>query len=315
MMLDLRAVIERGLEKKEDRPALSMHGWAMSYLNAEGRDWNESSVHVSDYAVALPEDDRKCQRQLKLRTEGAEAEEQPVWEHVMFSQGNAMETRCAWWLSLGLPDCWSLYDIQHDLREGLPEGHAGVCDIILQHDDGRLLVVEVKTSRGRAFQYREEAKPSHDLQASTYREALSNMHPKAEVDATIIYLDREGQNPPDQYEATMSASEVYEAAQLAEDIVNGERAPEMQTASVEVRRNKGDDSYYVDNPWQCDYCEYRDVSCPGALPDALTGQGIVCKTNDDEIENATWKVEGDDKREKLERQIDQAIQNDTITEK
>jgi len=314
-MLDLTSVIEAGLKERENRPALSMHGWAMSYLSKNKRDWTEGDVHVSDYAVALPETERKCQKQLRLRTEGADHEPTPVWQEVMFSQGNAMETRCAWWLSMGLPEQWEIYDIQHDMSDGLPDNHVGVSDIILRHADGQFLVVEVKTSRGRAFQYREEAKLSHNLQASTYREALQNMHPEEQVNAVILYLDREGQNPPDQFAADYSREDVYMAADIAEEIVEGQREPEMQTASVEVRRNKGDDSYYVDNPWQCRYCEYKGVSCPGALPDDVAGNGIVCKADNDNIEEANWKVEDDNLITELERQINEAVKSNSIKEK
>ena len=313
MQLNLIDAMEKGINAAKDRPATSLYGWTMAHRTNENRDWDNQAIHVSDYAVGLPLSERKCQKQLRLRVEDADCAETPVWQEVMFSQGNAMENRCAYWLTLGLPDEWEV-NLSVNVSEGLPEGHGGEADIILVNEKlKQVIVVEVKTSRGAAFKFRDGPRMSHELQASTYRMAADEMYPEYNVNATILYLDREGQNPPEQYPADIENKDIMWCAKLAEAINKGEIEPEMMQTSVEVRRNKGTDSWYVKQPWQCVYCDYKGYSCPGALPEELEDNSIICKF--DEIgDDIDWKCDPD-KKEKYQEIIVNAVTGGNITER
>ncbi len=63
-------------------------------------------------------------------------------------------------------------------------------------------------------------------------------------------------------------------------IVSRETLPEILSPKIRVKENKGDNSIYISEPWQCKYCKVKDVSCPGALaPEHREIKGIVAKEN------------------------------------
>jgi hypothetical protein len=54
-------------------------------------------------------------------------------------------------------------------------------------------------------------------------------------------------------------------------------APPILNPKVTVKENKGDDSVSLSMPWQCNYCAYLDVACPGALVPVHRDRGIAAK--------------------------------------
>lgn len=291
-MINLIEAVEKGYERfDEELPTLSLYGWAMSRLDHEPGDWDESKVHLSDYRYSLAPDEGGCERQLVHRFRGDERNPPTLWERMMWDQGFALQVRFSWLISKGLPDFWTIYGVEVDLSEGLPGDHVGSCDLVLIGEGGQsVLGIEVKTQRGRAFQYMDGPRESHVLQATTELYALNRIFPDATVEQRIVYLDREGQNAPRVFPVAPDEERVEEAARFADGV--RERAgddgepPEPLAPKIEVRENKGPDSTYLKEPWMCAYCSYKGRSCPGALPDHLTGLGIVAKGDhdDDDLE-------------------------------
>jgi len=275
----------------EELPELSLYGWAMQYLDHEPSEWDESKVHVSDYRYSLSPEEGGCDRQLMHRFREDERQEASLWRRVMFDQGFAMQIRYSWLISNGLPDGWYLEEVEADVTEGLPGLDVGSCDLVLAYyPDGEaepsgILGVEMKTQRGKAFQYLDEPKPSHQLQSEGEAYALQRIYPNAEVDHRLMYLDREGQNPPLVF-PTDTGAEARERIRKASRYVNDVRRvaesdvedyPPPLAPEISVRENKGANSVYLEQPWVCAYCDYRPKCCSGALPDHLTNLGIVAK--------------------------------------
>lgn len=311
--------VERGYERfDEELPALSLYGWAMQHLDHEPGEWDETAVHVSDYRYMLSPDEGGCDRQLWHRFRQDDASDPTLWMRMMWDQGFALQIRFSWLLCQGLPASWELEAVEMDVSRGLPGADVGSCDLVLSSED-HVLGVEMKTQRGRAFQYLDEPKPSHVMQSEGEAQALKQLFPEEDVEHRLVYLDREGQNTPLVFptETGLEAEKrVLEASHYANEIrdrTNGE-APEPLSPHIAVRENKGPNSVYLEEGWVCEYCNYRGESCPGALPDNLKDRGIVAKGDHTDTESLDWKVDGD-LIDEVEAEIARAVQSDNVKEK
>ncbi len=276
--INLINCIQKGLESKKNASPVSYHGWAMNWLNQEG-EWEDDRIHVSDYSTQLDGHDRRCPRQLWLRYHGADRREPKLGEQIMWDQGREMQYRYTWTLEAGLPEDWFITGIEHDLSDYLPNEDTGHADLILESPE-QFIVVEVKTQRGRAFQYLNEAKKSHVLQLSGYVYALRK-YVDRNVLGVVLYLDREGQNRPVQFAPELvEPSKIEHISDQTNEIVSGKKPPILQP-QLDINENKGPDSIYLKSPWQCDYCDYEGVSCPGALEQEFKDLGIVAKRDND----------------------------------
>lgn len=295
---DLLDAAERGYERfDEELPALSLYGWAMQHLDHEPGEWDETSVHLSDYRYSLPPEEGGCDRQLFHRLRQDDASDPTLWMRMMWDQGFALQIRFSWLLCQGLPEPWSLEAVEMDVSRGLPGDDVGSCDLVLSAP-GRILGVEMKTQRGRAFRYLDEPKPSHVIQSEGEAYALKAIFPGKEVDHRLVYLDREGQNTPLVFptDTDLEAEKrVRDASAYANDIGRGaetdKEPPEPLSAEIKVRENKGPDSIYLEQPWVCEYCDYYGESCEGALPQYLTENGIVAKGDHTKPESLDIKAD------------------------
>jgi len=289
---------ERGYERAdEELPALSLYGWAMARLDHEPGEWDETRVHLSDYRYSLSPDEGGCKRQLFHRLRQDNASDPTLWMRMMWDQGFALQIRFSWLLCQGLPEPWDLEAVEMDVSRGLPGDDIGSCDLVLSAP-GHLLGIEMKTQRGRAFRYLDEPKPSHVIQSEGEAYALQQMHPEREVSHRLVYLDREGQNTPLVFptatgpEAEKRVLEASHYANRVLDSLDGE-APDPLSPHIAVRENKGPNSIYLEQPWMCEYCDYYQESCEGALEPELTGHGIVAKGDHTDPDSLDWKVDGD----------------------
>lgn len=285
-MIDIIECSRRAFKRKDQElPALSLYGWAMQHLDHEPGEWDETRIHLSDYRHSLEAEDGACERQLYHRLQQDEADDPSLWERLMWDQGFAMQVRFSWLICQGLPEGWDLLEIEMDVSEGLPGDDVGSCDLVLEGPDA-ILGVEMKTQRGRSFQYLDEPKSNHVIQSQGELYALRNMYPQQQVAHRLLYIDREGQNSPMVF-PTNWRDEVADIIEQASGYVNGIMAVVARDSSreslktldpiIEVRENKGPNSIYLKEPWMCSYCKYKGESCPGALPPELTGHGIVAK--------------------------------------
>ncbi len=247
-MPDLPKALQKGLERKDDT-------------------WDNTVLHVSDLSVALgPEG--TCPRSLWLRLKGAKKLPPTAGKLLMFDHGHRIHERVVEILEKGLPEKWQITGVEEPVRI---EGITGTLDFMVwDQETDTLVIVDFKTQRGRAFGYLNGPKPSHVLQVQSYMAAEDVDH------GLLFYLDREGQNASVQFEVERDDQKVGWAIEEAKRIQAAKEAPPLLSAYLDITENKGPDSVKLKEPWQCSYCDYRHVSCEGALPkDMCDNSGII----------------------------------------
>lgn len=262
-----------------DTPNLVGAVEAALYADREA-DEPRRELHSSDLVHSSREDG--CPRQLWLRLQGAEERPASPGELFMWAQGHALERRIVDYLSEWLPRIappWRV-DLRSKCLDGMsPDGIAGTLDFTIANDEtGEVLVADVKTARGRAFNYID--KPVSDGGGPKHGAVLQVRHYARTIDAggeALFYADREGQNGARHFFLERDDEQVERAVEAIKAIADLRDAPDVLEPKVDVRQNKGPDSIYVSMPWQCDYCRFRDVSCPGALAREQRGSGIAAK--------------------------------------
>jgi len=239
-------------------------------LRARPDEWDEAALHASDLAVALEDDgDRKCGRQLWLRTHGAEKREPTTGEHLMWHHGRRIEREVVKMFAEHLPDEWSIGAVNRQVGD---DDVTAELDIELHGPNGVVVIVDVKTVRGNWFRYAKIARPAAIMQVRKY------MKERGADYGILLYIDREGQNPPEQFTVERDDAAVLRAEQVAREIIALPQAPAVMPPKVKVRANKGPDAVYAELPWQCRYCPYLDVACDGALAPADRYDGVVGHT-------------------------------------
>lgn len=215
-------------------------------------DWGRDRLHVSDLAVAIEGADGKCPRQLWLRLHGAEARPTLPGQQLMYEAGHRLHRAVAEWLRKSLPDGWQVAFVESDLSAMLPEGLSGRCDILLSGPDLERVVVDCKTVRGAAFRFMtDEPKPAHVLQLQAYMMALDAAY------GIVLYIDREGQNFCKQFYVERDDARVLASLDSAVAFSTVTEPPPV----LDPVTKKGK----LDEPWQCSWCDYCGISCPGAM--------------------------------------------------
>lgn len=256
--------------------------------------WDESVLHASDLRYGLP--DEACARQLWLRLRGAEKRQPHAGERLMWRQGHALQ-RLTFDLIRPVLEReypgWHLILWEHSLSaslRGLNLVEEGQLDSALVNFKAcAALPLDAKSKRGGAFRFLDvegKASDANEVQVQAYCIALDEYlnadvgwrTPRWHVPGAVILApDREGQNFCRQFYVPRDDDRVYAAAERLRRIRNAEEAPPVLPPLVTRKANKGPDSIRLLEPWQCRYCPYRDVSCPGALPPHLRDLGIVGK--------------------------------------
>lgn len=225
-------------------------------------DRDNSVLHVSDLAVAIGE---KCPRSLWLRLRGAERKEATLGQLLMFRHGKRIHIDLVNILKLN--NGWQIQAVEKPVILGPVVGRY---DTRLFHSkEGWEIIVDFKSVRGRKFSYLKEAMPGHVLQVQAYIAA-------ADADGGLVfYVDREGQNTAKQFYVQRDDQAVWFAVEECVKIRDSEIAPAILQPKLTIGKNKGPDSVKLEMPWQCSYCQYLDMSCPGALPKKYRELGIV----------------------------------------
>lgn len=267
-MLDLVQSIERGLDREDN--IRNFHKWAYDNLPVTVREWDETKVHSSDLGVIFEGGDTVCDRKLWLRINGHEKKPVPLGKKIMFDHGIRIQIRYSYIVALGLPDEWEVKDIFHIISE-----HAE-SDLVLTGPPGDM-IIELKTARGRAFKFMDDARPRHKLQNQTYMKDYGT-----DLGRTL-YIDREGQNKPVEFPVNRDDDLVDRARVKANSIAEQELQPEViDYADVEIRENSTkDNSVKISLPWQCVHCPFYKHGCEGVLPEEAQKSGIVGRIDDD----------------------------------
>jgi hypothetical protein len=232
-------------------------------LRAQKDEWDDSKLHISDLAVAIGE---KCPRQLWLRLQGAEKKPHTSGQLLMFDHGNRIHERLVEIIRVNLNGGWQIQAVEKRVELGVFTGRYDTR--LWNSTEGWEIIVDFKSIRGRAFSYLEEAKPANVLQVQAYIMA-------ADADGGLVfYVDREGQNQCKQFYVARDDERVSNAMVDAVRLAKGQD-PGILEPKLVIGKNKGPDSVKLTMPWNCNYCDYLDVSCPGALKKKHRELGIV----------------------------------------
>ena len=98
---------------------------------------------------------------------------------------------------------------------------------------------------------------------------------------TLFHVDREGQNGVRQFPVMPDSEQFLKDLYKVKQIIKSR--PSILPPKLNINENKTcDDSIKLGMPWQCNRCNYLDVSCRGALPsDKREIKGIVARKKDD----------------------------------
>ncbi len=296
-MLDLTECLHHGLEQENnpDSPA-GMYGWGLQAFDHKPRDWKEEKVHVSDYAVILPGDDGKCERQLFARINGWEKEPPSMGEKERWRHGNLVQQDTVYLIQKGLPDGYSFAHHELDVSFGLPNNDVGSCDMVIEDRQGRWIPVEMKSVRGNWFRYNDEPREKWNLQLQGYLYGINNHPEYPEAPYGIVFVrDREGQNSSTQFKTETNNTRIHKASRRANKIRKtaeeakkwSPKAPRPLPVAFKRNENKGPDSIQIEVPWQCRYCSFiEECNPPGkdVIEDDRHGDYVAKITNDGDVE-------------------------------
>ena len=242
-------------------------------LSVAENEWDDSSLHVSDLSTPT----EGCPRQLWLRLRGAQKKKPTPGQLLMFRHGNRIHRELIEDLRVGLGSEWEIIAVEKPVEF---EGIIGRCDCLLQNVATKeIIVVDFKSVRGRKFSHLDaqgKSMDSHDIQVQGYSYGFTVSAVCEPVCGIVLYTDREGQNGFRQYDDVPNDFQaVKDAIAEIKTIAGLLEAPPLLEPMIEVKENKGPDSVKLKQPWNCDYCDYQDVSCHGALPNKLRDLGIV----------------------------------------
>jgi hypothetical protein len=236
-----------------------------------GDHWDNAVLHASD--LFFSKQGGGCKRAFYLRLKGATEREPTVGKLWMFDRGHSAEERIEGWLRENLSDGWHLTRTQVTVSY---EGIGGTLDFWLENEDGTTCVIDCKTARGNAFtegRLLSGPKEAHVLQVSFYAIATG-----ADL-AGLFYCDREGSNGFVQWEVVPDKEAVDQAIGEIRQVQHLGYEPAIMRPNVNIRENKGPDSVTIKEPWQCSYCDYRGMSCDGAIPphlrDEIPDKGLL----------------------------------------
>lgn len=131
----------------------------------------------------------------------------------------------------------------------------GSADIVT---DGH--VVDIKTVRGRKFQYLNEPSPANEIQLQGYMMAL-------DLDqGVLLYVDREGQNGVKAFDIFRNDDRVHAAMTNVESMVETRKTPPVGlTFTFTPTKTKGI-TVRVKHPWQWGYCGLAMCACRMSSP-------------------------------------------------
>lgn len=234
--------------------------------------WEPDRLHASDLGAALPPEDGGCMRRTWLRIHGYPTRQHTDGEALMLFKGQLIHELLANWmehrLHLRYPE-WKVVAVE----EALPdmEGGVGRLDVRVEHLPTRERhVVDFKSVRGSAFEYRSFPYASHLYQVSAYIRSTGDEF------FVIVYTDREGQNFMKQTgpHPRMDAEVLAAWGQLRQLKTLPQPPACVPPVAILAKRKTTGDAVSLDVPFQCGYCKARDVSCPTALSPVWRGRVV-----------------------------------------
>lgn len=225
--------------------------------------WGKSVLHISDLGVGIGEG---CPRSLWFRLHGERGKVAKTGKLFMFYHGHRLHGELVKLITPHLPKEWVFVKVEQPVEL---LGLTGRYDYQIIHKSGRKVIVDFKTTRGKSFSYLTKPKPSNVIQVQGYMAA-------EDADAGILwYIDREGQNATKQFTVQRDDAKVIAACKVLKSIADSEDCPPILPPVIKTTKNKKNCSVRIEMPWQCNYCDYLDISCPGSLKKKHRDLGVI----------------------------------------
>jgi len=275
------------LEEKGYEPLPPIHYWIKLALEARPDNWDESVLHASD--MGYGPNGSLCPRQLKLRLNGAGKKDLGTGTRLFFHFGHVFEQEINKLIEEGMATDNAGWEfVSSGASAKLFPDISGESDRMFYHRlTDNYVVDDQKTVRSKKFHYM--ADDSHDnykAQIRAYLEATDSDY------GCITYVDRGGENLIMQEKVERDGDKLDQDVRAIRKIRDSEELPPVISPKVAKTKPRGkkEDEYtvtyenpdeklvknqgreFVTDPWQCDYCDFKGVSCIGAYQNWLKDQ-------------------------------------------
>lgn len=247
-------------------------GLLAEHYRSKRKDWKRGGrLYISDLG------NEGCPLGLWRKLKDYPQTEKKPGELLMFQQGENLEEQVADDLATVLAEQtdWELVNRQTSVEiEVDDEVVTGRLDILMRNTaTGDLLVLEVKSKRGNAFQYLDEPKDPNVKQTRAYQKGTGA------TKGLLVYVDREGQNFMRIFAVEPDEADVEQAVR---DLVALRDGPEPGKMGPTAKRNKnkGADSFTLNVPWQVGWCNDAECPCKKAMPKFPAGKVIAKEGKD-----------------------------------
>lgn len=227
--------------------------------------WRKDLLHASDLGAIL--EDEGCVRQIWLRVRGAAGRAATPGELLMWAKANEIHKYMAELFKERLPidyPGWRVTAIE--LADAEHEGEARL-DIMIEDPQGGRWIVDLKSKRSNAFHYGNIFTERAKLQVQDYARRWKTNG------AIVLATDREGSNFCRQQVYGRDDYAVTRAWAKLRTLVASPKPPPLLApkATFKETKTKGT-SVTLEEVWQCSWCQFRDISCPGCLPPEARGR-------------------------------------------
>ncbi len=251
------------------------------------KSWSrKGKLYISDLKWGIPLDEGgDCPKKLwaKMRNEPERGAGPGV--ELMLAAGDRLHEAVAGWLTENMKEDWVVHAVEKrcfypTTTPVLLDQLHGRMDIELRRVSScQAGVIDVKTKRGAAFGYLNEAHRADVLQVQCYMETVEPMPAETGL---LVYADREGQNFIKCFPVKRDPQAVLHAynriIQIRQSAMDGEAVPGMAPV-VTRKENKGPDSITVKWPWQVEWCPLEHCYCKARIKKSLP-KGVLAHVND-----------------------------------
>lgn len=239
-------------------------------------------IWASELGVALGPEHDGCTLAFWLKCKDEPTKDKKPGELLMLKMGDLVHDyiaeligKAVWSHGWAVAAVEKRVTLEVELEGDTTESVGSRLDILLEHrETGRKHVVDIKTKRGGAFRFLNEAKPGNILQVQAY------MKGEDADTGSVLYVDREGQNFMREFDVPRDDSRPETAIRTLAAIRDNPIPPAPVGLRVVRNVNKGPDSVKVELPWQIQWCDLQSCACKKALPCKKIPKGIVAKLHE-----------------------------------
>jgi hypothetical protein len=276
------------MEEENEVPTLDLVKVLGDHMVAEENQRDKSGrIYASELGVALGPEHDGCTLGFWLKCRNEPRRDRTPGEILMTQVGELLHDYLSEMLRKVLPQHgWEVIAVEERVKiEAHGESIGSRLDVKMRHTEtGHVRVIDIKTKRGGAFKWLNEAKPGNELQVQAY------IFGEDADDGGLLYVDREGQNFMRYFEVERADERPVEAIRRLKEIRDSPEPPAPVSLRLNVKENKGPDSVYLNVPWQIEWCDLKKCRCKEALPKGDVPSGVAAKLHEVKDEESTFEV-------------------------